>query len=217
MFKIEPGYAIIITGGEAPSITELLPFIPHASLIVAADSGYNQYPELHTKINHVIGDFDSLEKHTLETMLTPRTQFSSYKDYSDTELALRYVLGYNPSSVLLVGGGGGRLDHLLDNLQLFQRYTEIPLYLFTKYEKSFILDRKTTLKGVKNAIMSFYSLTESSLLKTKGLEWELTNRELNSSSMSLSNKCVLQTVELSPISGRVLVILVNVPKEQETS
>jgi thiamine pyrophosphokinase len=66
------------------------------------------------------GDFDSISGEELETLYQssiPLSTFVAEKDATDLELALDWALIQEPEHCYLVGATGGRLDHMLVNIQ----------------------------------------------------------------------------------------------------
>jgi thiamine pyrophosphokinase len=67
------------------------------------------------------GDFDSVseaEMAEIEKVVTDLKKFKPEKDETDMELALNWALEQEPESITIFGATGGRLDHLMANIQL---------------------------------------------------------------------------------------------------
>ena len=82
--------------------------------ILAADGGYRHCQTAGLTPDLLLGDFDSLEEHptTLDTQ-----SFPVEKDDTDSMLAMKLGLEKGFRTFHLYGGTGGRLDHILANLQ----------------------------------------------------------------------------------------------------
>jgi thiamine pyrophosphokinase len=65
----------------------------------------------------VVGDLDSVSAETL-ARIERVEQHAVAKDATDLDLALAAALRLEPDRILVVGGAGGRLDHLLGGLLL---------------------------------------------------------------------------------------------------
>ena len=63
----------------------------------------------------LIGDLDSMSEEGLAWATQHATieRHPIDKDATDTELAVAFAAGMNPARVVLVAGGGDRLDHTL--------------------------------------------------------------------------------------------------------
>ena len=87
-----------------------------SDVVIAADGGAALADVLGWPIDALVGDFDSIEPDTLaRTRAAGATvrAFPSDKDETDLELALAEARERAADEVIVVGGGGGRLDHLL--------------------------------------------------------------------------------------------------------
>jgi thiamine pyrophosphokinase len=128
---------LVFTGGDAPSPERVAPFFANcpSPRIFVADSGLLA-AEAYCKafawgsgsIGCILGDFDSLD----ETRLAPYParlieRHRRDKDESDTEMALGAAHAARKASckdavtapIILMGGAGGRIDHLFAIERLF--------------------------------------------------------------------------------------------------
>ncbi len=113
-----PQVAVILDGD--PPIGGWSAALGHATVVVAADGGARHARREGVAVDHLVGDLDSIESTELERLRADGTRVHSAsvdKDETDFELALDLaleLLGSPPGAeVLVVGGSGGRLDHLL--------------------------------------------------------------------------------------------------------
>ena len=93
-------------------------------LVVAADGGYRALYSLGYTPDLLLGDFDSLGDLPLPADL-PVLRFPARKDDTDTGLALRHGLDRGFRDFALYGCAGGRVDHLLANLQSMARVSRL--------------------------------------------------------------------------------------------
>lgn len=93
-------------------------------LVLAADGGYRALYSLGYMPDLLLGDFDSLGDVPLPADL-PVLRFPVRKDDTDTGLALRYGLEQGFRDFALYGCAGGRVDHLLANLQSMARVSRL--------------------------------------------------------------------------------------------
>ena len=104
---------IVVVGGGPPPRDALL---PRRATVVAADGGLEQALALGLHIDVAIGDFDSVSSKALVEARAAGARIERHpqaKDATDLELALQVAATLNPKRILVIGGGGGRLDHLL--------------------------------------------------------------------------------------------------------
>ncbi len=102
---------LIITGGE------FAPFAPpvEGEYVIACDRGYEHARRAGIRPDLVVGDLDSCRVE-LESGV-PLRRLPVEKDDTDTMSALRLALSEGFRDIRLVCALGGRLDHLLANLQ----------------------------------------------------------------------------------------------------
>jgi thiamine pyrophosphokinase len=101
---------VVVAGGpDAPDPIA----VPVGATVIAADGG----AELGLSIDLLVGDLDSVSAERL-AMVGRVERHPESKDRSDLELALDAALRLGPERILVFGGGGGRLDHLLGGLLL---------------------------------------------------------------------------------------------------
>jgi thiamine pyrophosphokinase len=92
---------------------------PPDVLVVAADSGVDFAYEMGWRVDVAIGDFDSITAEGLARATAEGARIERHpaaKDQTDLELALGEAVRLGASDVIVLGVGGGRVDHLLANL-----------------------------------------------------------------------------------------------------
>lgn len=114
--------ALVALNGEPNiSIEKTLAYGPY-DIIVGVDGGNMLLNHLGLLPHVVVGDFDSAE---LEGVMARVPQahaltFNSEKDFTDSELAIQYLIDEAVESIVVIGGLGGRMDHFLGNIGLFE-------------------------------------------------------------------------------------------------
>jgi thiamine pyrophosphokinase len=109
--------ALVVLGGDAVDPADARHLAPH-TVVIAADSGVDQAHRLGLDVDLAIGDFDSVSEPGLERARRRGAQISQHpvaKDATDFELALEAAVQLGVASAVILGGEGGRLDHLLAN------------------------------------------------------------------------------------------------------
>lgn len=107
--------AIVVIGGLPPD-RRLSTVLSKPDVVIAADAGLHHAIDLGLRVTTVVGDMDSVDHAILtgaeingvEIVRSPRD-----KDLTDTELALRHAAERGATNIVVVSGGGGRLDHQL--------------------------------------------------------------------------------------------------------
>lgn len=84
------------------------------AVVYCCDGAY-EWAHGSVRIDKNVGDFDSL---SYLPDPPPEEIYPAEKDFTDGEIALRKMLSAGVTDVEIYGGGGGREDHFLGNLQL---------------------------------------------------------------------------------------------------
>jgi thiamine pyrophosphokinase len=114
---------VVFIGGEGPPPEISRPLAARADILAAADSGLVAAEAAGFSPRWIIGDMDSvgdlsrLDAYPPERVL----RYPHEKDYTDTELALFLLWDKGCDEVWILGGGGGRVDHLFALRALFER------------------------------------------------------------------------------------------------
>ena len=110
--------AFIYTGGEVfpENITE---HPKGDDLCIAADSGFHNAKKCGDRVDILVGDLDSIGKYRLDAK-TEVLQVPAEKDVTDTHLAVETAIERGANELVIIGGFGGRADHMLSNLAILE-------------------------------------------------------------------------------------------------
>jgi len=206
---------IVFTGGESPSSGIIRRLLDGKEiLVVAADSGLITAEESGFKPAFVIGDMDSLDGDLRLSAYPPERviRYPHDKDYTDTELAFSLALEKGCDDIWLIGGGGGRIDHLFAIRSLFER-TVFPRRWITDAEDIFCIDSKAeqnelSLNLEKGAAVSVFPLGPGPWKAiSKGLKWPLDALSWDRGFFGLSNVAVNGDFSVKAELGRFMVII----------
>ncbi|MDR1908366.1 MAG: thiamine diphosphokinase [Spirochaetaceae bacterium] len=190
---------IVFIGGEGPGPELSRRILDGAgpALIVAADSGLHAAEAAGVSPEWIIGDMDSvdfdrdpraLERYPPERVL----RYPHAKDYTDTELALSLLRERGCTGIWLLGGGGGRTDHLLALASLFER-REKPERWFTAREEIRSLDpgEEALLNPAPRGPVSVFPLgTGPWKAESGGLRWPLGEAPWRRGFFGISNEAL---------------------------
>jgi thiamine pyrophosphokinase len=197
--------SIIFTGAKPPkSLPKNL--YETGDIVIAADSGFDSARKLGFTVDLAIGDFDSTNCYE-EIKGIRHEQHSRDKDESDTFLAIGRGIEMAGDTYVLVGGGGGRLDHLLATYSLFDRFGP-PLVWYTAYETCYRVVRHQRFEGfAEGQTVSFFpaSLNGFSLVEARQLQWPLIEYPLSFNTISLSNRMTETNLEVFAEGGVIFV------------
>lgn len=111
---------VVVTGGDPVDVAHRRG-VPADAYVVAVDSGIEHAQAIDLEIDLAIGDFDSVRPDRLalaEARGAEVQRHPAVKDATDLELALDAAMARRPARIHVLGGHGGRLDHLLANALL---------------------------------------------------------------------------------------------------
>jgi thiamine pyrophosphokinase len=108
---------IVVSNGAGPGELDGVT-LPAAGYVIAADGGAGTALELGLRVDELIGDLDSVSPEAAARVTGAGARVRRYptaKDATDLELALAAAVTRDPPPrrIVVLGGAGGRLDHLL--------------------------------------------------------------------------------------------------------
>nr|WP_221452173.1 thiamine diphosphokinase [Bacillus benzoevorans] len=111
----------ILGGGPAELLPDIQSLQEERIVWAGVDRGVYTLLSRGIKPNIAFGDFDSVsceELTFIEERVENLIKFKPEKDETDMEHALNWAITQNPQIIRIFGATGGRLDHMLANLQL---------------------------------------------------------------------------------------------------
>lgn len=187
--------------------------VHNADHIVAADGALDRAIECGIEVNTLIGDMDSLaDSGQLEDRF-PRLEILRYpedKDWTDLELAINWALDQAPTSILVYGAAGGRIDHTMANLALLEKglHSGITIELITGNESIRLIQGSLPLKNaVTGDRISLLPISLFATVSTQGLKYSLTSEKLfRGQGRGISNVVVSTPACVNVESGVVAVV-----------
>jgi thiamine pyrophosphokinase len=204
--------AVVFAGGDPVDPKRLKP-LPPGALLIAADGGLDQARLLGVEVDAIVGDMDSVDKDALDAALAAGGTAERHppdKDATDLELALDYATRRGCTRIIVIGGLGGRIDHLLGNaLLLAAAETTTIEWWAESADIAFAhpgLPRRAP--ATPGDVVSLIPVGGAAVgIETKGLRWHLDHETLEpGSSRGISN--VADSAEYSVVveSGSLLII-----------
>lgn len=216
--------AVVLAGGD-PLPPAVLPVaaeaLDAAGLVIAADGGLAHAVRLNRPVDAVVGDMDSVDPADLEAAAAAGARIHRHpaaKDATDLALALDLVLARalgatSPGrkvDVTVVGGHGGRPDHLLGNALLLasERYAPLRLHALWGGAVLDVIRDTVVLRGEAGTLVSLMALHGPAHgVRTEGLHFALDDAELRpGSSLGLSNRMTGPTARITLASGVLLAV-----------
>lgn len=206
--------AIVLTGGE-PVDPAIAPLLPADAYVVAADSGLAQAPRLGLQADLAVGDFDSVPPETLAAAVAAGCRLDRHpvaKEFTDLELALLAARSWGAERIVVVGGHGGRLDHLMANVLALAgpelADTAVEAWMGSARLAVVSPQRSVVLDGRAGELVTLLAVGGPARgVRTEGLRFALTDEELRpASTRGVSNEMIGHTATVAVGDGVVLVI-----------
>lgn len=183
--------------------------------VIGVDGGLSILKALNIVPSQLLGDFDSVSGLDQYLQLWPDAvcdQFPSEKDQTDAELAMDQMLKKSVDEVVIIGGFGGRVDHLMGNIFLLDRVKTINAYMIDDinclemikgpYERTIERD---SLFGRYVSLVPLDSQIEG--VDLRGFKYPLDNAKIAfSETIGISNELCEDKGSIRIKSGRALLI-----------
>lgn len=188
----------------APKVPKNVKALIEDRIVYACDSAVETLYKLNIKVDLAIGDFDSLnDKSLLNDLKTIKLPIM--KDDSDTHYAIRHAYQQTDDVILIGGLEGKRIDHLVANLLLLERYPNLIIYNDDNMIRRLEVGTYTIKKG-NYEYLSIFPLIDSKLTLT-GTQYPLYEADLYQyDTLGLSNQIKYLSSELTIHKGIILLI-----------
>ena len=201
---------VVISGGDFSPV----PGISPDDFVIACDRGYVYCERLDLRPDLIISDFDSYTGPVDSEI--PLNRFVSEKDDTDTMLAVRYAVEHGFHELLLCCALGGRLDHLIANLQslVFAQKHGLPAILLSEdTEIRTLADGALCVPRREDWSLSVFALDGPCRgVCITGAKYPLANAELLPSfPLGVSNTWAGEEAVISVEEGILLIVLSKIP------
>ncbi|SIQ40863.1 MULTISPECIES: thiamine diphosphokinase [unclassified Paenibacillus] len=205
---------VIVSGGSLGSWA--LDLLREDDYIIGADAGALFLVRQGIKPHLSLGDFDSVSREERNDIQAGSRELASFdpvdKNYTDTELAFRRGLELKPSSLLLLGATGSRLDHTMANVHLLRTAAEkgVSASIEDAANRVRVLPPGSAL-DVLGSRFEHISLLPLSLrvtgIRLIGFQYPLTDATLDlGQSLGISNALAAEAGTVSTADGWLLVM-----------
>jgi len=205
--------AVVFANGVIREIHLVKQLIREKDFIVSADGGLRYIRSLNLIPKLVVGDLDSVNRDDIEFLNDNNIEilkFSTDKDQTDLEIALRELVKRGYKDILVIGALGGRIDQTQANLGLITYISsdDVGIEFDDGREHIILIRNRLLLSGNKGDIVSLIPLCSPARgITTRGLRYSLTNESLfPNQTRGISNVMMGQTAEITITSGTILCI-----------
>ena len=196
---------VIFAGGAAPSDIGTM---PDGAFVIAADSGFDIARRHAVAVDLLIGDLDSVSEDAVHQ--APQTlRFPVDKNETDLELAIDRARSMGVTSLLVIGGAGGRMDHFLANASLLASLDGVHVEWRTGSGTLLRVNGSVRVAGTPGETISLLAFGGPARgVRTTGLRWRLDNEHLlPGSTRGVSNAFIDDAALISLDEGNLMVVL----------
>jgi len=210
--------AIVLAGGELPPTDAIRDLVAGGGaagppLVVAADSGLDHALALGLAVDVVVGDLDSASAAAIAAARADGVAFETHpvdKDATDLELALLAARDRGPTRITVVGGGGGRHDHLLANALVLAAadLADLDLDALVGTARITVVRARATLHGHPGDLCSLLPVGGVAHgVRTHGLRFRLHGEDLlPGSTRGVSNELIGAEATVTVDAGVILAV-----------
>lgn len=205
--------ALLISGGRQVSKELIEKYIDR--FIIVADGGARLLKKYDLQANLLLGDLDSIGDESLsyvEKNGIEIKKFPAKKDFTDTELALSYLVDEGYKDIIILGALGTRLDHELANLLNLKKLYKngIRAKIEDDYnEVIYVEEGSYDFEKTNKKYFSLISASDKLNFSTKGLYYEVENLviDFNNPSRAVSNEIISNKATIKINYGSAFIIM----------
>ena len=215
--------AIVVAVGGDPDEPFRLPDGVGDAVVVAVDSGLDRLVEAEVAPDHLVGDLDSAAPEAVAAAVGAGAEVHRHpadKDATDLELALDLVvdaLAAPGDRLVVVGGGGGRLDLVLGDALLLAGHSLAHLDVAARFGAATVTvvrpGAPRTIAGVAHeqlSVLPAHGAAEG--VTTTGVRWPLVDAHLAAgTTRGLSNELLDEVATVAVSAGTLLVVQPGTP------
>jgi len=207
-------HVMVVAGGDPLSAARFHQ-VEAPDLVIAADSGADAATEAGVTIDLLVGDLDSISQAVLDELRTTGVEIEQHptdKDATDLQLAIAAARRSGAGRLTVIGGGGGRIDHLLANAAVVAAagaWAEVAWILSDA--RIYPVHRTRSLPIDPEATFSILPVGGPAAdVSLAGAKWPLDRALVDPlDSLGISNVATASVIDVSVGSGAVLVIVVE--------
>ena len=206
-------YAVVVSSGSIIDYSYYDKFFDKAGFIVCADGGAAHLKKMGFIPDVLVGDFDSIDTEHLQYYREKKVEIFKYpkeKNMTDTELAEDVAIDRGCRDIVIIGGTGTRLDHMLSNIFLLKKILDRGVIgrVVNEHNEIFLTADSVEVVAQEGYSLTLLPLTEKvEGITTKALYYPLRGETIEmGSSRGVSNKFVADKAQISITSGILAVI-----------
>lgn len=216
--------AVIFLNGDRSDTSWVKPYIDDRTMLIGCDGGTRHILSLGYKPSAVIGDFDSLEypagdivgrlkqggEQSTDINGTAYVRYPADKDYTDSELAIRYAAEHGCRRIILAGALGTRLDHVLGNILLLAKdeFSSLDLKIIEGGQEIYLVRGQARISGTPGDVISFIPVAGSARVSSSaGLKYDLSQYDLSPQANHGISNVLTQPIARVEVKTNVLLVI----------
>ncbi|GAB6109276.1 thiamine diphosphokinase [Fusibacter bizertensis] len=190
--------------------------LKNLKVVLGVDGGCELISKLNIKATEILGDFDSIINLDQYRLLWPNAKVHTYppeKDFTDAELAFNIIKEHDLDKIVVIGGLGGRADHMLSILFLLAREDKFIIIdeqnYIEKIDTPYL--KKVSIKDYGNDYISLVPL-ESGLkgIYLNGFKYPLVDAHIKfAETLGISNELIGDEGSISIDGGKGYLVISN--------
>lgn len=204
---------VLFANGIVADLGRVRGLVRASDAILCADGGTRHALDLGLLPDMILGDLDSMQqkdRKLIEDAGVTVQAHSRDKNETDLELALLEALRRKPSSIVIVGALGKRLDHTLGNIAMLAdpALAGVDVRLDDGLEEVYFCRREAEIAGSVGDIVSLLPWgADVTGVRTEGLQWPLSGETLLAEkTRGISNEMLGKDARVSIATGLLLIV-----------
>lgn len=198
--------SVIFGNGSITDYERIRSYLRNDDYIICADGGIRHAKMLGILPDLLIGDFDSSDP---SESSVKKIKFPVRKDFTDSEICMKYALEMGYDEILFIGMSGTRADHTLTNMLLISKCPNGAM--IDDNNEIYYLKDRIKIENRKGKTLSIIPVKGNMCgITTAGLDYPLFDETLYfGESRGNSNVIIDDTCEITIKSGEGLVFINN--------
>ena len=201
----------IICNGEDYSEKKIKDYCKNSDYIIAVDGGLKILDKLSINPDFILGDMDSVDKDILlKYNNIGKKTYPVEKDFTDSELAIKKAIDFNPDKISILAATGSYIDHSFANMiNLLRNYSkDINIKIATKNAIIFSIFDKKVIKDSPGRRISVFPIGKVKGILLEGCKYTFKDKtDLLPIDYSISNIITKNIACISIKKGMLICIL----------
>jgi len=179
-------------------------------LFISADGASDTLLKYNITPDYIIGDLDSISQKSIRFFNSKGTTVKKIYDqeHNDLDKCINFALKQGCGNIDILGYGGKRIDHTLNNFSILKKYSKkCNIRFYDGVFESYFLEKKVSINYIKNEPVSLIALPNAKGIKTTGLKYKLYNETLSFGNREGAlNLSTSKTINIEFQSGFLMIV-----------